>query len=431
MKKTFKTVERFLGTNTFLNFLDIPGSDYFRIEVVNSLGSEIEKDFMKNTGINVYGVSHLCEHLAFKSTLDYSTSELLYLLKNKGTYNASTDTDRINYWYKTISDNHEIAIKLVCNIAFNDFTKLDNDEFETEKKVVVNEIKRYQDDDQTMFHFNTGPLIYNLHKDDTILGDYNVIENIDLETILMFRSEQLNKNHRYFINITYDSTKISQSYITELLTNNLSRFNFRTSKRVYIQNYQLVDSGKYYLSNDSEQSMTNICFKAPFIYTASMGLSIPYISSYAKDKSLSDYIREKHGLTYGISFNMYNNYDEYINFSCDVEKGNEDFLLSLFKKSINDIYNTFTQDDFNNFKTTYKLKDKMGRFNFEKYNMLFNTFRLRYTYFKTLAELLKNDVDNALDIEIDSVTYESMKHCLYFVKEVVNKDGFVLVSNRV
>ena len=98
------------------------------------MGSNIEKVYENRHNKNVYGISHLVEHLSFRSPKDYTSEELLEKLKSEGTYNASTDHDRINYWFKTTTDRTKLAINLISNVALNNLSKISDEEFQIEKK---------------------------------------------------------------------------------------------------------------------------------------------------------------------------------------------------------------------------------------------------------------------------------------------------------
>jgi len=149
--KTFKTVVK---NGRRFNLMTLPDTNFFKFEVINKYGSNVERVIKSKTAKNLYGISHLIEHLGFKSSKDFTTEELLTISKNEGECNASTSYDRINYWYRTTADNIDLAINFICNIAFNDLTKIDQKEFDTEKSVVYNEAKRAADDHQMMFYRN-------------------------------------------------------------------------------------------------------------------------------------------------------------------------------------------------------------------------------------------------------------------------------------
>ena len=185
MKRTFKTKKI---NNRNYNILALPGTNFFKFEIVNMYGSIVERIYQARTGRNIYGLSHLVEHLSFRATQDYSSKEILSLINSEGTYNASTDTTRINYWFQTTMEKSTLGIKLVLNYALNDLTKISQEEFDIEKKVVYNEAKRYADDDQTMFGFNIYPTINELHPEDNVIGIPETIDTFTLEDAIALKS---------------------------------------------------------------------------------------------------------------------------------------------------------------------------------------------------------------------------------------------------
>ena len=185
MKRTFKT-KKIAGKN--YNILALPGTNFFKFEIVNMYGSIVERIYQDRTGRNVYGLSHLVEHLSFRATKDYSSKELLSLINSEGVYNASTDTTRINYFFQTTMDRASLGINLVSNYALNDLTRISQEEFDIEKKVVYNEAKRYADDDQTMFAFNLYPRINELHPEDNVIGIPETIDTFSLEDAIALKS---------------------------------------------------------------------------------------------------------------------------------------------------------------------------------------------------------------------------------------------------
>ena len=176
--KTFKTVTR---NGRRFNLLTLPDTNFFKFEIINHYGSNIERVVKDKTGKNLYGISHFIEHLGFKSTKDFTTEELWSVGKNDGEFNASTGYGKISYWFKTTADNTELAMKFVCNVALNDLTKINKEEFDTEKNVVYNESKRGQDDHQMMFYRNAMRSLVGYENEDNAIGVPETIETFTLE----------------------------------------------------------------------------------------------------------------------------------------------------------------------------------------------------------------------------------------------------------
>jgi zinc protease len=94
----------------------------------------------RNEELGHTGKSHFLEHMLFKGTDRFKKGEIdLLTLKNGGGNNAFTSHDFTAYYFNFASDRWEVAIQIeadrIVNCAF------DPDEFEAEKKVVIEELK--------------------------------------------------------------------------------------------------------------------------------------------------------------------------------------------------------------------------------------------------------------------------------------------------
>ncbi|MBD3842468.1 MAG: insulinase family protein, partial [Campylobacterales bacterium] len=344
--KTFKTIVK---NDKKYNILALPGTNFFKFEIINMYGSNIERAVEKKYNKNLYGISHFIEHLAFKSTQDFTTQELLQLGKKKGVFNASTSYDRINYWFKTTMDKLDTSISFVCNTALNDFAKIAQEEFDIEKQVVFNEAKRAYDNHQQMFYRNALREVLAYHEEDNIIGKPETIETFTLKDAQDLKAIFLNHDKNIY-NITYDSSVENIDTIIEKIELELQRFEtpklgeIEISDDEYRELLKLPIDGNYKMANDSKQAMTTILLNSVDNVLVSSATN-NYLSSLAEETSLNDLIREKNGLTYGIEFyTRMISYKPYLNFSCDVTKGNESKLLELFKESISLSAKEFTKE---------------------------------------------------------------------------------------
>jgi zinc protease len=94
----------------------------------------------RNEEMGHTGKSHFLEHMLFKGTERFKKGEIdLLTLKNGGGNNAFTSHDFTAYYFSFASDRWEVALEMeadrMANCAF------DPEEFEAEKKVVIEELK--------------------------------------------------------------------------------------------------------------------------------------------------------------------------------------------------------------------------------------------------------------------------------------------------
>ena len=89
------------------------------------------------------GVSHFLEHMMFKGTAKRSSADIQYELGNLGAQaNAFTSEENTVYYSAVIPENFSKMQELLTDMLR---PALDKQEFDTEKKVILEEIALYQD----------------------------------------------------------------------------------------------------------------------------------------------------------------------------------------------------------------------------------------------------------------------------------------------
>lgn len=430
--KTFKTLRK---DGKVFNLLTLPDTNFFKFEVINPYGSNIEKVVQSISGKNVYGISHFIEHLSFKSPKDYSTQELLRIGKNEGIFNAGTNDQHISYWFKTTAKNTDLAIRYVCNIALNDLTNITQEEFDTERDVVCNEAKRAHDDPQMLFYRGAAGTLVGYEKGDNTIGLPEVIETFTLQDAIDVKNIFLN-SQKYVYNITYDNKCISEDEVIAKIEKELSRYEvpkttkFSVSYDEYLKHLKHPRVGEFKMDNASEQAMTNITMDAIENSLVS-GAAMYYLSSLAENTSLDDIIRQKNGLTYGVQFYMNQiSYKPYASFVCDVTVGNEEKLLQLFKESINTTTDEFSVEKYKEYMKTSKLTRVISSLNLETYDIWFYYNSLQESALDPVRDILAENVDEAFEaVENEVITFSKMKEAMERIKELVNADLYGKVYN--
>src|SRR3954469_14098907 len=94
----------------------------------------------RNEELGQTGKSHFLEHMLFKGTNRVKKGQIdLVALKNGGSNNAFTSQDFTAYYFNFASDRWNIALEIEADRMVN--CAFDPDEFEAEKKVVIEELK--------------------------------------------------------------------------------------------------------------------------------------------------------------------------------------------------------------------------------------------------------------------------------------------------
>jgi len=111
------------------------------------------------------GVAHFMEHLTFKGTAAYPTTRSISeaIEGVGGSFNAATDRESTVYWVRVPRREAARGVDVLGELIVR--PKLDHDEIERERAVIIEEIRSYLDDPaeycQTLFQvalFGDGPL---------------------------------------------------------------------------------------------------------------------------------------------------------------------------------------------------------------------------------------------------------------------------------
>lgn len=112
------------------------------------------------------GISHFIEHMFFKGTKNRSAQEIAEAFDAiGGQINAFTSKEYTCFYAKVLDTHKETALEILADMFFN--SSFDEEEMEREKKVVIEEIKMYEDTPDDIVHdllarasFGSHPLGY-------------------------------------------------------------------------------------------------------------------------------------------------------------------------------------------------------------------------------------------------------------------------------
>jgi predicted Zn-dependent peptidase len=121
-----------------------------------SVGSRYE-DEKKN------GITHFLEHMLFKGTTKRPTAKDISLAIEGigGVFNASTGRELTTYWAKVAQNHFPIAVDVLADMLLN--SKLDEEELEKERMVIIEEINMILDQPSDRVHQLANGLIWPNH----------------------------------------------------------------------------------------------------------------------------------------------------------------------------------------------------------------------------------------------------------------------------
>lgn len=183
---------------------------YKVIELQNGLTIVVEEmSFMKSVaivfGVRVgsryeeqkhQGISHLIEHMLFKGTDQRkNTLEISQTIEGiGGEINASTSDESTLLYVKVPQEQFKIAFEVLNDIILNSLMR--EEDLCKEKKVINEEIKKYQDIPEELVEVLLDKLMWKDHPlGRCILGDEKSIRNIQREDLLSYINEFYRPNN--------------------------------------------------------------------------------------------------------------------------------------------------------------------------------------------------------------------------------------------
>ena len=269
---------------------NIPHLKSVSIGIIVGLGSQ-------NESYEKRGLSHFLEHMTFKGTKKRRAKDIVAALDGiGGKINAYTSKEFTKY-YIVVSDEHVgFAIELLGDIFLNSLFK--KQDIETERNVILEEIKMYEDTPDELVHDLFSQVVWNKHRlGYGILGEKSTVEKIN-------RSDFINYQDRYYNcknTIIACAGKLSHDSISKKVQNVFKGLKESTFDEEKYLNPKTKHAEKIFYK-DTEQS--HVClgghgysYGDPRRYSLSV---LNMILGGAMSSRLFQNIREKEGLVYAI-----------------------------------------------------------------------------------------------------------------------------------
>lgn len=156
--------------------------------------------FFFKTGVlfepdEMLGVSHFIEHMMFKGTSRRSAQEIAREFDRIGGYlNAFTAKDYCCFYARVVKDHLAVAVDVLSDMLID--SQFVEDEFERERRVILEEIKMYEDSPDEIIHELLGQNIWkNSRLGNPILGTSETVSSMGRnEVARLFKSQYLTGN---------------------------------------------------------------------------------------------------------------------------------------------------------------------------------------------------------------------------------------------
>lgn len=196
------------------------------------------------------GVSHFLEHLFFKGTSKHPTGEFDKILESKGAEtNAATSKDFTHYYITIPSKYFDLAMDLHADMLLNPL--IPRKEMEKERKVVMEEIAKDENNPSNKVFDNFNNMIYTKHPyKRKVIGTNEIIGKISREEILDYYNTHYGPQNMITVVIgdvdpEHALAKIKEDFKTapRKLTRNINKPEKPLSKKMTKVDYQPVQSG--------------------------------------------------------------------------------------------------------------------------------------------------------------------------------------------
>ena len=133
------------------------------------------------------GISHYIEHMAFKGTSKRTAYDIAPALDSVGGKINAYTSKEVTVYYAVVLDQHiDIAIDVLCDMFLNSL--FDPKEMETEKGVILEEIKMYEDTPDELIHDYFAQQILHGHPlGNPTIGSSETVRAVKREDIINYR----------------------------------------------------------------------------------------------------------------------------------------------------------------------------------------------------------------------------------------------------
>lgn len=148
-----------------------------------------------NENENEEGYSHFIEHLLFKSSQNFSTMEIMDKLSYYGAdFNAYTSRLVTRYIFKCLKENFEKCFEIYADMIIR--PKFNADEIDKERNVVIEEMKKCDDDPVEVLYRTVMENYYSgsFYAHDE-LGTEEIISKVSREKLLAYKNKHYTANN--------------------------------------------------------------------------------------------------------------------------------------------------------------------------------------------------------------------------------------------
>lgn len=270
------------------------------ISIFVNAGSYDEKEYPN-------GIAHYIEHMLFKGTTNRNAQEINEDIDSiGGVMNAYTDFEKTKYYVVVPYDQVDVGLDVVMDLIWNH--TIPEEELERERTVILEEIKMYNDDPQSVaFDKLQQAMHQNYPNRQSIIGTPETVKSVTRENILDFIDEFYQPNNM----VIAVTGNIDEDKVIEFVKNYSMARNGKTEKQKEEFVPSILKSETLTVKREIEQSHFMWGLFAPSVNDEDAPAVDVLTSVLGKGMSsrLFRIIREEKGLAYRVSVSYYGNND--------------------------------------------------------------------------------------------------------------------------
>jgi predicted Zn-dependent peptidase len=257
--------------------------------------------FFFKTGVvyepeHMLGVSHFIEHMMFKGTSKRSASQIAREFDRIGGYlNAFTAKDYCCFYARVVKDRLDVAIDVLADMFID--SSFIEDEFERERKVILEEIKMYEDSPDEIIHELLGQNIWKNSKlGNPILGTAETVSSLKRDEVInLFRSQYVTGNLAVCVAGNFDYDELIRLLDRKLAK--MSTGNIKIDENVPSSNFNMAVYRKDIEQVHLSLGTSGIPFKNPKRYSLTL---LNAVFGGGMSSRLFQEIRERRGMAYTV-----------------------------------------------------------------------------------------------------------------------------------
>jgi predicted Zn-dependent peptidase len=152
------------------------------------------------------GISHFIEHLIFKGTDNRTAKEISSEIEKRGgVLNGYTGEEATAFWNKLPKKHFSLGLEILSDCVLN--SKMDEEEFNKEKRVIFEEIKMHKDNPHLYVLDKIKSLLYKEPFGLSGIGNFNTLNNINREDLFDYYKKNYNSNKIFLVVVGNTSFK--------------------------------------------------------------------------------------------------------------------------------------------------------------------------------------------------------------------------------